>query len=48
MEIGKEYVEKGYTASDNCDGDITQKVEVSGNVDYNTLGQYEIIYDERD
>lgn len=42
--LNEEYQEPGYKASDNCDGDITQKVEVSGNVDYNTLGQYEIIY----
>ena len=32
LEIGKEYVEKGYTASDNCDGDITSKVKVSNNI----------------
>ena len=41
---GNSYKEMGYSASDNCDGDITDKVEVSSNVDSNKVGTYEIEY----
>lgn len=37
------YIEPGYTANDNCDGDITSKVEVNGKVDSN-IGKYIITY----
>lgn len=33
-----------YTAEDNADGDLTQDVAVSGTVDTNTPGTYEITY----
>ena len=33
-----------YSASDNCDGDITSKVEKTGSVDTNTIGKYELNY----
>lgn len=48
LEIGKEYVEKGYTASDNCDGDITSKVKVSNNINVNKTGTYYIEYSVKD
>lgn len=32
------------TAIDNVDGDLTEKIEVENNVDYNTPGDYEIKY----
>lgn len=38
------YNESGYTASDNCDGDLTGKVTISNNVDNTKIGTYEIIY----
>ena len=41
---GKEYEEPGFTATDNCDGDITNKVSVSGKVDINTPGEYKLTY----
>jgi len=41
---GKEYVEPGYTASDNCDGDLTDKVQVSGSVNSSRAGTYTITY----
>lgn len=41
---GDIYKEEGYSAIDNCDGDITNKVKVINNVDTNTVGSYEIKY----
>lgn len=38
------YIEKGYTASDKCDGDITDKVIVTGTVDTSKVGTYSINY----
>lgn len=42
--VGSEYVEPGYRASDNCDGDLTQKVTVTGAVDTGTMGTYQLEY----
>ena len=41
---GKKYIESGFTAKDNCDGDLTEKVTVTGNVDVNTPGNYILQY----
>ena len=38
------YNEAGFKAEDNCDGVITDKVEVIGNVDSSTIGVYELKY----
>lgn len=40
----QEYQEPGYTATDNLDGDLTEKVTVTGTVDMATLGTYELQY----
>lgn len=40
---GDTFTDPGYTANDNCDGDITNKVEVNGVVDSN-IGKYIITY----
>ncbi len=42
--LGSSYNEPGYSATDNCDGDITDKVEVSGSVDTKKVGTYELTY----
>ena len=42
--INSEYEEKGVKVNDNCDGDITDKVEISGSVDTSKKGTYEITY----
>ncbi len=42
------YVDPGYTAIDNIDGDITGRVVISGMVDTDTLGDYTIYYDVSD
>ena len=46
--LGNDYTEYGYTASDNCDGDITNKVIVTGNVNSNNIGTYTIKYEVND
>lgn len=42
--LGEEYKDSGYKAVDNCDGDITDQVKVSGNVDNKVAGEYKLIY----
>ena len=44
IKIGKKYKEKGFTAKDNLDGDLTDAVKVSGKVDTSTMGSYTITY----
>ncbi len=48
LETGSEYTEPGYTATDDCDGDITDEVSVEGSVDVDTPGNYEIKYTVED
>jgi len=45
---GSIYYEPGYSASDNCDGDITDNVTVTGNVDSNIIGEHTITYSVTD
>ncbi len=40
---GKDFIET-YNAIDNCDGDITSKIERTSNVDKNKIGTYQIKY----
>ena len=44
IQQGNEYIDPGYKAEDNYDGDITDKVEVTNNIDINTIGTYEVNY----
>ena len=46
--IGNDYKEEGYTAIDNYDGDISDTVEVTNNIDKNNPGEYEILYKASD
>lgn len=41
---GDTYIEKGASAIDNCDGNITEKIVISGAVDAKTAGTYTIKY----
>ena len=41
---GQAYKEPGYTATDNCDGDITDKVVVENNIDTSKNGTYQVKY----
>ena len=47
LNVGTKYNEPGYTAKDNCDGDISDKVKVSGNVETNA-GTYKLTYSVSD
>ena len=42
------YVDAGFTVTDNCDSDIFDKVEVSGEVDTARVGKYKIDYNVTD
>ena len=46
--VGSTYKEPGFIAKDNCDGDLTSKVEVSGSVNGNSYGTYSIEYKVKD
>ncbi len=48
ITIDTEYKEPGYKAEDKLDGDVTDKVEVTNNIDIHTLGDYEVIYEVSD
>jgi len=43
-----EYKELGYSATDNCDGNLTSKVKVTGSVNTSNLGTYIITYSVED
>jgi hypothetical protein len=42
------FVDPGYTATDNRDGDVTENVSVSGTVNMNKLGTYQLSYSVSD
>lgn len=44
VPVGGTYTEPGCKAIDNLDGDISNKIRVSGSVDTNTKGIYRLIY----
>ena len=44
ISVGDDYKEPGYTANDNCDGDVTAKVQVSGSVNTFRSGKYTLTY----
>lgn len=48
VTIGKDFKDPGFTAEDECDGDLTDKVSVSGEVDGHKKGTYTIVYKVED
>ena len=44
IKRGDSYEELGAVAIDNVDGDISEKIEISGDVDTTTIGEYIITY----
>ena len=46
--VGDEYKEDGAKATDNYDGDITDQIEISGDVITSKAGTYEIVYKVKD
>lgn len=48
ININEEFEDPGVIALDNYDGDISEKVEVSGEVDVTTAGEYTLTYEVYD
>ena len=48
LSLGAKYEEPGYVAIDNCNGNITDKVKVTGNVNTKKEGTYELSYSIKD
>ena len=48
LKLNAKYEEKGATATDKVDGDITEKIEISGTVDTKKVGTYTITYKVKD
>ena len=48
IDLGADYVEPGYKAIDNYDGDITENVDVKNNIDKEKEGTYEVTYSVKD
>lgn len=48
LNLGDEYVDPGFTATDNVDGDITDRVLVSGSVNTARPGYYTLSYTVQD
>lgn len=44
LNAGQRYSEPGYSAIDNCDGDMTEQVEITGGVDIYRSGTYTLTY----
>ena len=44
ITAGTAYTEPGYTAMDNIDGDITDRVEITGSVNIYSAGTYKLTY----
>ena len=44
MTVGTFYTEPGYAASDNVDGNMTDQVQIEGEVDWLNAGIYELTY----
>lgn len=48
IEQNEPYKEEGATAYDNCDKDLTDKIEIEGKVDSSKIGIYQIKYKVKD
>lgn len=44
LKVGDTYTERGATASDEVDGDLTSKVQISGSVNTSRAGTYTVTY----
>ncbi|MCP5092574.1 MAG: DUF5011 domain-containing protein, partial [Gammaproteobacteria bacterium] len=48
INFGDPYVDPGFSASDNVDGDLSAAVVVGGNLNENAVGSYTVTYDVSD
>lgn len=46
--VNTSYDELGYVATDNCDGDLTNQVIITGDIDTSKLGTYQKVYTVKD
>ena len=44
LSLGEKYIEKKAIVIDDCDGDISNQLQITGSVDVNTIGTYIITY----
>lgn len=44
LSVGFPYTEPGATAHDNADGDLTDKIDISGDVNTDVIGVYKVTY----
>ncbi len=44
LQVGEEYQEYGATAIDETDGDLSNQIEITNNINYNQTGIYKVIY----
>ena len=45
---GAKYNELGAKATDDCDGDVTDKIKINNNINVNAPGNYEVVYEIED
>ena len=48
LNLNEEYIEYGATAEDSCDGNLTKKIKITGEVDNTRSGTYLIKYQVKD
>ena len=48
LSVGSNYEELGANAIDNCDGNLTDKIEIESSLNNNEVGEYEIVYKVKD
>lgn len=48
VNLDNDYNEPGYTATDNYDGDLTNDVKTTNNIDKSKIGTYEVTYEVSD
>lgn len=48
LKVGETYNEPGATAKDNVDGDLTEKIQISGEVNTQKAGKYNVTYSVTD
>ena len=48
LNLNENYQEEGAVITDNCDGDLSSKVEITNNIDTTKVGDYRVIYKVKD
>jgi hypothetical protein len=48
IEVGETYTDEGATATDDVDGDLTDEIDITNNVDEDVIGTYYVTYNVSD